>query len=420
MDPGNGSRLAISYQLNKMPEGIISMKITSGSKFGLTILGLLLVAMPLLACPFCSMQGQTLTGEVQTVGMVLFGTLKNAKLKSGGDGIEGTTELHVEEVIKDHEIRKGSKVLTLNRYIPPDKEKNYKYLVYCDVFMNKVDPYRGVAVLPDSKVAGYLAGSLKLKDASVADRLAYFFGWLDDKDPEVSNDAYKEFANADYKDFQPMASKLPAEKVAGWLKDPATPGFRLGLYASILGHCGRASDSSLLASLLDNSDKRLTTGYDGILAAYTMLDKPGGLKRINGLLGDARADFLLRYAALRAIRFFHDYRRDLVGTDESAKSVALLLPQGDIADMAIEDLRRWKRWEMADQVLAVRKSEAGKVSIVRRAILRFALGCPSESAKALVAQLRMEDKQGVEDAEELLKLEETRPALPNTASPPKP
>jgi hypothetical protein len=157
-----------------------------------------------------------------------------------------------------------------------------------------------------------------------------------------------------------------------------------------------------------------------MLAAYTMLDKPGGLRRINGFLGDAKADFLLRYAALRAIRFFHDYRRDLVSTDESAKSVALLLTQGDIADMAIEDLRRWKRWEMADQVLAVRKSEAGKVSIVRRAILRFALGCPSESAKALVAQLRMEDKQGVEDAEELLKLEETRPALPNTASPPKP
>ena len=383
----------------------------------LAVLILALSALPLLACPFCSMQGQTLTGEVQTVGMVLFGTLKNAKLKPGGDGIEGTTELHVEQVIKDHEIRKGAPVLTLNRYIPPDKEKNYKYLVYCDVFMGKVDPYRGVAVLPDSKVAAYLAGALKLKDAPVSDRLNYFFGWLDDKDPEVSNDAYKEFANADYKDFQQMAARLPAEKVAGWLKDPATPGFRLGLYASILGHSGKASDAALLSSLLDNSDKRLTTGYDGILAAYTMLDKPAGMKRINTLLSDAKSDFLLRYAGLRAIRFFHDYRKDLVSADEAAKSVSLLLSQGDIADMAIEDLRRWKRWEMTGQVLAVRKSEAGKISIVRRAVLRFALSCPNQEAKVLVAQLRSEDKQGVEDAEELLKLEETRPASP---APPKP
>lgn len=383
----------------------------------LAVLILAFSALPLLACPFCSMQGQTLTGEVQTVGMVLFGTLKNAKLKPGGDGIEGTTELHVEQVIKDHEIRKGAPVLTLNRYIPPDKEKNYKYLVYCDVFMGKVDPYRGVAVLPDSKVAAYLAGALKLKDAPVSDRLNYFFGWLDDKDPEVSNDAYKEFANADYKDFQQMAARLPAEKVAGWLKDPATPGFRLGLYASILGHSGKASDAALLSSLLDNSDKRLTTGYDGILAAYTMLDKPAGMKRINTLLSDAKSDFLLRYAGLRAVRFFHDYRKDLVSADEAAKSVSLLLSQGDIADMAIEDLRRWKRWEMTGQVLAVRKSEAGKISIVRRAVLRFALSCPNQEAKALVAQLRSEDKQGVEDAEELLKLEETRPASP---APPKP
>jgi hypothetical protein len=168
---------------------------------------------------------------------------------------------------------------------------------------------------------------------------------------------------------------------------------------------------------LDNSDKRLTTGYDGILAAYTMLDKPAGMKRINTLLSDAKSDFLLRYAGLRAVRFFHDYRKDLVSADEAAKSVSLLLSQGDIADMAIEDLRRWKRWEMTGQVLAVRKSEAGKISIVRRAVLRFALSCPNQEAKALVAQLRSEDKQGVEDAEELLKLEETRPASP---APPKP
>ena len=59
--------------------------------------GLVLLAMVgtvLTACPFCSMQGQTLTGEVQTVGMVLFGTLKNARLAPGGDGLAGTTELH--------------------------------------------------------------------------------------------------------------------------------------------------------------------------------------------------------------------------------------------------------------------------------------------------------------------------------------
>ena len=39
----------------------------------------------LVACPFCTMQGQTLTGDVNAANLVLFGTLKNAKLLSNGD-----------------------------------------------------------------------------------------------------------------------------------------------------------------------------------------------------------------------------------------------------------------------------------------------------------------------------------------------
>ena len=50
------------------------------------------------------------------------------------------------------------------------------------------------------------------------------------------------------------------------------------------------------------------------------------------------------------------------------------------------------------------------MAIVRRAILRYALRCPGETAKIYVANARTEDKRGVEDAEELLKLEETPPS----------
>ena len=51
-------------------------------------------------------------------------------------------------------------------------------------------------------------------------------------------DAYKEFANADYKEYRPMAKNLSADKLAKWLQDPDTAQFRFGLYASLLGHCG--------------------------------------------------------------------------------------------------------------------------------------------------------------------------------------
>jgi|SRR5579871_645035 len=50
------------------------------------------------ACPFCGMQGPTLTGEVAQAKLVLYGELTNAKEQANGDG---TTDLVIETVIKN-------------------------------------------------------------------------------------------------------------------------------------------------------------------------------------------------------------------------------------------------------------------------------------------------------------------------------
>src|SRR5438105_15621565 len=152
------------------------------------------------SCPFCSMQGQTLIGDVNQASMVLYGTFTNAKLDAGGDLGQGSTDLVIEAVIKKHEVLGDKKVLTLPRYVPTDKNNSVKFLVFCDVFKGKIDPYRGVPVPADSDIVKYLTGSLAVKDKDVNARLRYFFDYLDNADLEVSNDAYKEFGNADYKD----------------------------------------------------------------------------------------------------------------------------------------------------------------------------------------------------------------------------
>src|SRR3989442_10049293 len=105
-------------------------------------------------------------------------------------------------------------------------------------------------------MADYLKGALAIKDEKMPKRLRFFFDYLDNADTEVSNDAYKEFANADYKDYHDMAKSLPADKVAKWLQDPETPSFRYGLYASMLGHCGTDKHAELLRKMLDDPQKR--------------------------------------------------------------------------------------------------------------------------------------------------------------------
>jgi hypothetical protein len=388
----------------------------------LAVLACLLFTLPTPACPFCAMQGQTLTGDIDQASMVLVGTLKDAKLTSQ-DTLEGTTDLVIESVIKKHEIIDGKKVVTLPKYIPDDKK--YKFLVFCDVFKGKIDPYRGVAVKPDCDIAGYIEGALKVKDKKPAERLAYFFKYLEDPEVEISTDAYKEFANADYKDYKEMAKDLSADTLAKWLKDPNTSPVRYGLYASLLGHCGKEEHAKLLRGMLDDPEKKLITGSDGILAGYILLQPKEGWEYLRATLKDDKKEFTQRYAALRAARFFHDYRTDVIPAADVTSAVALLLQQSDIADLAIEDLRKWGCWNMTDEVLGLYDKKSHDVPIIRRSILRFALSArdvnPDGSvnqAKAhpkaaeFVAEMRKKDKELVESAEELLRLEATPAPAP--------
>jgi hypothetical protein len=368
---------------------------------------------PAVACPFCNAQGQTLTADAAQASMILFGRLTNARLDPN-DVNSGTTDLEIETVVKPHEILAGRKVLTLKRYLPLGKEN--KFLVFCDVYKGQIDPYRGEAVAPDSRIADYLKGALAVKDKDAAAKLHYFFNFLDDKDIVVSNDAYTEFGNADYKDFRAVAEKVSADKVAGWLKDPNTPPSRLGLYGSVLGHCGKPEHAKLIRGLLDDPNRRFASGLDGMLAGYVQLQPKEGWAYLVGILRDPQKDFLLRYAALRAVRFFHDFRPDVVSAADTTAAVVALLDQKDIADLAIEDLRKWSCWGAADKILNLNGRESHNVPIIRRAIARYALSCPTPACKAFVDQKRKEDPKWVEEVEELLRLENAKPVPPVTAS----
>jgi hypothetical protein len=366
-------------------------------------------AAPARACPFCTSQGATLTTEANQAGLIVFGTLANPKLDPN-EFNQGTTDMTIEAVVKDHPFLTGKKTITLPRYVPPDV-KPTKYLVFCEIFKDKLDPYRGLAVPTDSKIAEYLKGALAIKEKDAATKLKYFFQYLDAAESEVSADAYMEFGNSDYKDYRDMAAKLPPEKVVGWLKDPNTPPFRFGLYGSMLGHCGKAEHAAVLRDMLDDPKKRFSSGMDGILAGYVMLSPKEGWEYVRGQLKDPEKEYLVRYAGLRAVRFFWELRNDVIDRDEAAKAVALLLDQADICDLAIDDLRKWGRWEMSDRILGLAEQKSHNIPIIRRAILRYALCCPPENKKAaeFVKEQRAKDPERVKDVEELLKLESLPP-----------
>src|SRR5207253_2361442 len=90
-----------------------------------------------------------------------------------------------------------------------------------------------------------------------------------------------------------------------------------------------------------------------------------------------------------------------------AKGVTLLFNHTDIADIAIDNLRRWQRWELTDQVIDLfDKLPADSSSVIQRSIVKFALRSPEPRAKAFVEDQRKKDKEWVQDIEELLESED--------------
>src|SRR5439155_23461657 len=86
---------------------------------------------PARCCPFCGMQGQTLTQEVDQAVLVLYGKLKNA-VPGNPDG-GGQTDMELDPavgVIKDNAWLKGRKVIIIPKYVPTDKNDPAKFLLF--------------------------------------------------------------------------------------------------------------------------------------------------------------------------------------------------------------------------------------------------------------------------------------------------
>jgi hypothetical protein len=117
------------------------------------------------------------------------------------------------------------------------------------------------------------------------------------------------------------------------------------------------------------------------------------------------------------VRYFWEYRPDVIPNDKVLEAMKLLMDIPDVADMPMEDLRKWKVWTLTPVVLGYADKEShNAIPINNRAVLKFAIAAawadPSNKAAAdFVAAARAKDPKRVQFLEELLK-DEVKPAGP--------
>jgi hypothetical protein len=366
-----------------------------------------LLPIPALPCTLCGSNvpnTATLRQELAASKLALYGTLANAKLNAGASG--GSVDLQIGSVLKNDPFLGDKKVVQLSKYVPVDPKEPPKYLVFCDIVGGKLDPYRALP-LRSAAVVDYLRGATALDAKDKTAALLYFFRYLDHADPDVAADAYLEFAKANDQEVGQAAKRLDPAKLYRLINDPQTQANRLGLYSFLLGACGKDKEADLLRTMLDKPGQKQLAAFDGILAGYIQLKPREGWELAVNMVKDPKRPFLERYAVLQALRFYHGWKGDEIKT-EVLRCLVLALPQGDIADLSVEDLRQWQWWDLTNSVLALYGRETHKAPLMRRAIVRYALCCPRQEAVDFVKKVRQDDPATVKDVEESLQFEKKK------------
>jgi hypothetical protein len=315
----------------------------------------------------------------------------------------GATDFTVDQVIKSDQAKKFQKQITVPRYVPVDAKAPPKYLLFCDETNGQLDPYRGTPVRSPA-LAEYLREAVKI-DPKDSDRLLAFAGkHLDNADADIAADAYMEFAKANDAEVLRSAKALAPEVIRKLIADLQTPADRLGLLVYLLGACGTPADAELLKQWLRDPGERFRGALGGAYAGLAMLRPAEGWLMIQETLQDARRPFAARMAALSALRFLYNANPKATQA-EAITGLKVLLPQEDIADLAIDDLRKWELWSLTPNVLGLFDMKSHAVPMIRRGIVRFALCSPGAEAKQFIAALKLAQPELVKDVEESLQFE---------------
>jgi hypothetical protein len=79
--------------------------------------------------------------------------------------------------------------------------------------------------------------------------------------------------------------------------------------------------------------------------------------------------------------------------------------ESDLADIAVEDLRRWGCWDLTKEILSTFERKSHESEIIHRAILRYAIACPRPEATRFVAEQKRRKPELMAEVEEALREE---------------
>jgi hypothetical protein len=409
-----------------------------GIVFTAAAIALLSAAKIASACPFCSVESQTLTEETRGADAVVLARLvKEAPpTANASDPNSGVATFRIVEVLHGQELLKGAKEIGVVFFGDSNREKTY---LVNGIGKDKVD---WTTPLPLSAAAIEYVKKLPTVPPNGADRLVFFQDYLEHEDPLLAQDAYDEFARAPYAELRELKPRMKHDKVVKWVTDPEVSPSRRRLYLTMLGICGSKADVPMLESMISSDyeaakpaleavvsaamaaggpigapiclesiqqdERRKKLGLDALIACYLILRGPDGLELIeNRFLKNPHAEYTHVYSAIMALRFHGDENTGIIPRDRLLASMRLLLNNQDFADQVVLDLSRWEDWSVLDRLVEMFKKSDEK-GYIRQPVISYLTvasdqpGDVGTRAKAAMAELEKVDPETVKTAKSLI------------------
>lgn len=369
---------------------------------------LTIIPFPVSACSFCPapLNKESLGQELDRAKLIVFGYAANPRLNTEPGALPGSgkTDFHIEKVIKNDPFFGDRKVITIERYLPVLDPKNPpRFLIFCDVDKGKLDPYLGRQA-NSAAVVDYLDKARGERAKGKVPALRFYAQYLNHPDDLVAEDAFLEFARSKDEDVGQVAKTLDPALIRKLLQKPGLDADRISLFAFLLGSCGNQDDAVYLRQRIAKAKKEDLRALDGMLGGLIAIQPKEGWKLTQDILASHQEDFLKKFAALRTIRFYMGWKPEESRPKMLAAYKGSIL-DGEMADLAIEDLRRWKTWEHTTLILAQYGKATHAAPIVKRGILRYALRCPLPEAQRILDRLRSTEGELLQELTESLELE---------------
>ncbi len=249
--------------------------------------------------------------------------------------------------------------------------------------------------------------------------LNFFEDYLNDAEEDIRNDAFDEWARADYASMRAVGPDIDHDRLITWIKKPDVLPMYRNLYFSMLSVCGEDEDIPLLESYLTSGDRQQLTGLSSMIFCYLTLKGESGVPLVEdtflrpGWMWDP--EYVHTYGAIMSIRMLGQDKKGPVSRPRLLAALRIMLERPDLADLVIPDLARWGDWSAMERLVALFKSADKKSSWVRVPIVNYLRACPMPEAKEHLAALSKIDPDAIRRASTFYPFAPSSKSKPNVA-----